>query len=227
MNLAYELIRSGRRRKTLSLTIKQGGKIVIRAPRHVPLTEIDGFFNRKLAWIRSKLAAATVPRDKMDDEDLGAAGKITFLGASYPVVIEGAAGRKAEISFDGECFLLAPEAAAAGKDLLRAWYRRAAAAFLPGRVSFFAGLWDSHPRSVRISKARARWGSCSADNRLAFSWRLIMAPPPVIDYVVVHELAHIREKNHSPRFWRLVEELCPDYRQQRRWLRSEGAALLR
>ncbi|HPX82802.1 MAG TPA: M48 family metallopeptidase, partial [Syntrophales bacterium] len=82
--------------------------------------------------------------------------------------------------------------------------------------------WGCRARSVRISEARSRWGSCSAANRLAFSWRLMIAPPAVIDYVVVHELAHLREKNHSPRFWALVGEICPDYRQRRRWLKTAG-----
>jgi len=227
MNLTYELIRSGNRHKTLSLTVKQGGRIEIRAPRHVPRAEIDGFFNRKLAWIRRKLADVTAPREPAAGAELTAGDEAMFLGVSYPVIMNGDGGGSAGLSFDGERFLLAPADAAAGKDLLRVWYRRAAASFLPARVAFFAELWGCRCRSVRISKARARWGSCSADNRLAFSWRLMMVPPPVIDYVVVHELAHIREKNHSPRFWALVGELCPDYRERRRWLRSEGAELFR
>jgi len=71
----------------------------------------------------------------------------------------------------------------------------------------------------------ARWGSCSAANRLAFSWRLILAPPEAIDYVVVHELAHMKEKSHAPAFWRLVAAASPDYREQRDWLRRNGATL--
>ncbi|MCS7122892.1 MAG: M48 family metallopeptidase, partial [Candidatus Micrarchaeota archaeon] len=78
---------------------------------------------------------------------------------------------------------------------------------------------------VRITNARRRWGSCSSSNNLNFSWRLIMAPLEVIDYVVVHELVHTRIKNHSKAFWRMVEAVMPDYDRQRRWLRENGHML--
>jgi len=225
MNLTYELIRSGKRKKTLSLSVRQGGRIVIQDPRHVPQVEIDSFFSRKRDWIRRKLDFLASVREPEQSDALAAGDQIMFLGSSCPVVMSGSESGGTGLAFDGGRFLLAPAAALSGKRRLRDWYGRAAAVFLPARVNFLAGLCGCTPRSVRISKARSRWGSCSADDRLAFSWRLMMVPPPVVDYVVIHELAHIREKNHSPRFWALVEKHCPDYRQRRRWLKNEGAVL--
>jgi predicted metal-dependent hydrolase len=228
MDLTYQLIRSRKRKKTLSLTVKPEGMVVIQAPYPVPQTEIDGFFQRKLPWIRQKLAtlALQVSREIPRSDALAAGDKALFLGVAYPVIINGINLNGDNLAFDGSSFLLSPCAAASGKDSLRTWYQRAASSFLPDRVRDYEGIMGCHSRSIRISRARSRWGSCSADNRLAFSWRLMMAPPPVIDYVVVHELAHIREKNHSTRFWSLVGEICPDYRNQRRWLRIAGAGLL-
>lgn len=228
MDLTYQLVRSKKRKRTLSLTVKPGGVVVIRAPYPVPQAEIDGFFQRKLPWIRRKLStlAPHVPREIPGSEALAAGDQALFLGVAYPVIINGINLNGDHLNFDGHRFILSPSAAATGKESLRIWYREAAWSFLPDRVRAYEGIMGCNSRSVRISAARSRWGSCSADNRLAFSWRLIMAPPSVIDYVVVHELAHIREKNHSPRFWSLVGGICPGYKDQRRWLRSAGAGLL-
>ncbi|MCK9392139.1 MAG: M48 family metallopeptidase [Syntrophales bacterium] len=227
MDLTYQLVRSKKRKKTLSLTVKPGGMVVIQAPYPVPQAEIEGFFQRKLPWIRQKLSmlALQVPREIPRSEALAAGDKASFLGVSYPVIINGVDLNGGNLSFDGSCFILSPNTAASGKESLRSWYKQEASSFLPDRVSTYEGIMGGKCRSVRISTARSRWGSCSADNRLAFSWRLMMAPPPVIDYVVIHELAHIREKNHSPHFWALVGKICPDYRNQRRWLRIAGAGL--
>ena len=79
--------------------------------------------------------------------------------------------------------------------------------------------------TVRLSSARTRWGSCSARGNLNFHWKLILMPPEVLDYVVVHELAHRREMNHSPRFWAIVEKVLPDYKERRRWLKENGATV--
>jgi len=227
MDLTYQLVRSKKRKKTLSLTVKPGGMVVIQAPYPVPRAEIDGFFQRKLPWIRQKMAtlALQVHRKIPGDEALAAGDQAVFLGVPYPVIINEINLNGGNLTFDGNRFVLSPYAAASGKDSLRTWYQQSASSFLPDRVSVYEGIMGCNSRSVRVSRARSRWGSCSADNRLAFSWRLMMAPPAVIDYVVVHELAHIQEKNHSSRFWSLVGNICPDYRNQRRWLRIEGNGL--
>lgn len=227
MDLTYQLVRSRKRKKTLSLTVKQGGMVVIQAPYPVPQAEIDGFFQRKLPWIRQKMAtlARQIHREMPGGEALAAGDQALFLGVAYPVIINGINLNGGNLTFDGSRFILSPSTAAAGKDSLRDWYRQAASSFMPDRVRAYEGIMGCNCRSVRISRARSRWGSCSVDNRLAFSWRLMMAPPAVIDYVVVHELAHIREKNHSPSFWSLVGKICPDYRNQRHWLRITGAGL--
>jgi predicted metal-dependent hydrolase len=228
LDMTYQLVRSSKRKKTMSLTIKPGGMVVIQAPYPVPRAEIDGFFQRKLPWIRQKLStlALTDDREVPRSEALAAGDQALFLGVAYPVLIDGSNRNGERLHFDGRRFILSPAAVATGKEALRAWYWQEAASLLPDRVRDYEKIMACHARAVRISAARSRWGSCSADNRLAFSWRLIMAPRAVIDYVVVHELAHVREKNHSPRFWSFVGEICPDYKDRRRWLRSTGAGLL-
>ncbi|MFC1568317.1 M48 family metallopeptidase [Candidatus Margulisiibacteriota bacterium] len=98
--------------------------------------------------------------------------------------------------------------------------RELAKKIIPQRVKYYSEMTGLKPACVRISSARKRWGSCGAKGTLNFAWRLVLAPPPVIDYVVVHELVHLVERDHSRRFWSRVGEVMPDYKVQRRWLRS-------
>ena len=107
----------------------------------------------------------------------------------------------------------------------RAGWRRVAREKIIERCRYFSELTGYSPISVRINNARSRWGSCGAKGTINFSWRLALAPSAVIDYVVVHELAHLIERNHSARFWRRVAEVIPDHNLHRRWLRQNGHLL--
>ncbi|MEE8638122.1 MAG: M48 family metallopeptidase [Candidatus Margulisiibacteriota bacterium] len=106
----------------------------------------------------------------------------------------------------------------------QAW-RELARNRIPERCKYFSDLTGLRPRSIRITEANKRWGSCGARGGLNFSWRLILAPPEVIDYVIVHELVHLVERNHSKHFWRRVAEVLPDYKIHRRWLKVKGYLL--
>ena len=104
-------------------------------------------------------------------------------------------------------------------------YRKRAKERLLEQTAYFAKIMNVTYGTVRLSSARTRWGSCSARGNLNFHWKLILMPPEVLDYVVVHELAHRREMNHSPRFWAIVEKVLPDYKERRRWLKENGATV--
>ncbi len=108
---------------------------------------------------------------------------------------------------------------------LEAPYRQAAKEYIPKRVAYYAELLDVTYATISIRDQKTRWGSCSSKGNLSFSWRLILAPPKVLDYVVVHELCHRKEMNHSPRFWALVESIIPDYKIHRKWLKENGEKL--
>lgn len=112
-----------------------------------------------------------------------------------------------------------------GEEELRALQRRGREVF-PARCAYFAPLLGVRYGRIGVRKQRSKWGSCSAKGNLSFNCLLLLAPESVLDYVVAHELCHLREMNHSKRFWVLVEGLCPDYREARRWLRANGGALL-
>lgn len=104
-------------------------------------------------------------------------------------------------------------------------YRQAAKEYVPKRVDYYASVLGVSYERIRIAEQKTRWGSCSSKGTLSFNWKLMLAPPKVLDYVVVHELCHIKEMNHSPRFWKLVEEIMPDYKEYRTWLKENGNTL--
>lgn len=104
-------------------------------------------------------------------------------------------------------------------------FRKAAKEYIPYRVSYFHRLTGGHYTSITIRDQKSRWGSCSGTGTLSFNYRLMMAPPKILDYVVVHELCHLTHMNHSKDFWNMVESILPDYKESRQWLKEHGREL--
>ncbi len=125
---------------------------------------------------------------------------------------------------------VAPRATASEKSAyqkrLEAPYKKAAADYFPKRAAYYAPLLGVTYSRITIRDQKTRWGSCSSKGTLSFNWRLMLAPPKILDYVVVHELCHLREMNHSPRFWALVASILPDYKESRKWLKENGNSLI-
>ncbi len=111
------------------------------------------------------------------------------------------------------------------REQLEKWYRREAAAVFEEKAEEFAKRLHVSFEDIRIKDQKSRWGSCSSKRNMNFNWRLLMAPEPVCDYVIIHELCHLIHMNHSADFWNLVESICPDYRQYKKWLREKGKLL--
>ncbi len=111
------------------------------------------------------------------------------------------------------------------RDALERWYRRQASTVFEERLTYCNASYNFTWASVAIKSQKTRWGSCSRQGNLNFNWRLLLAPPAILDYVVIHELCHLQEHNHAASFWALVERACPDYRDHRRWLRLHGHEL--
>lgn len=219
----YTLVRSARRRKTLSLQVLPEGTVLVQAPRHTPRREIDDFFRRKQPWIARKRREQAARRPHV--RRIAAGETFLYLGLPYPLEIVPPSNRVEPLVFTGQTFRLHETYVRIGKSLFIRWYRHRAITYLTGRVTVLSPRLGVLPRGLRIGQARHRWGSCSPENRLSFPWRLIMAPPDVIDYVVVHELAHIREKSHAPAFWALVDCAAPRHREHRRWLKDHDHLL--
>ncbi|HOP81884.1 MAG TPA: M48 family metallopeptidase [Fervidobacterium sp.] len=151
--------------------------------------------------------------------------KIPYLGVERPVIVID--DELLTFKYNGESFLVHRRYLEDLSTLAENWLRRQAAIYIPTRVRFLSTrVGITKYKKIRISNARSRWGSCSSKGTLSFNWRLIMAPVGVIDYVIIHELAHIVEMNHSRNFWKVVDMIMPDYADKRKWLRMYGHKLM-
>jgi predicted metal-dependent hydrolase len=209
---AYTLIRS--RRRTVAIYIRKGS-VEVHAPLKMPESDIDKFVASKEQWITKYLAQSQVNAEQREAFRVNYGDTLTLRGAEYPLTVK--SGTRA--GFDGERFYLPPGLAPERiKAVVVQIYRRLARLFIAERVARYAELMGVSPSAVKISGAKTRWGSCSTKKSLNFSWRLVLAEDAVIDYVVVHELAHITEMNHSARFWEIIARVLPDYRERRKRL---------
>lgn len=211
-------LRRSARAKRFTLSVSRvDGRPNLTLPARAAEHEARDFLARQAGWLAEAMARVPPARP------VAAGRALPFRG--LPVVLEARPGRGAARVEDGRLIVAgAPEdAPARARAFLRAQARDAlvpAARTYAGRVGREAG-------TIALRDTRSRWGSCSSTGTLSFSWRLIMAPPEVLDYVAAHEAAHLAEMNHGPRFWALVERLRPDWRESRDWLRRHGAELHR
>ncbi|HEV2058981.1 MAG TPA: SprT family zinc-dependent metalloprotease, partial [Solirubrobacteraceae bacterium] len=170
-------------------------------------------------WIERRLHAASALR-----ATLAARGPtLPYLG--QPLTLTPQDGRTRAHRTQNNTLLVPADADRAAQAIER-WYRRAAAREIAPRLEEAAAALGTSYTTLSIRGQRTRWGSCSSTGAMSFNWRLLLAPPPVLGYVVWHEACHLRVMDHSPRFWALVRSHCPEYEEQRRWLRRHGATLV-
>ncbi|MDR1131771.1 MAG: M48 family metallopeptidase [Oscillospiraceae bacterium] len=205
----YTLTRSNR--KTIALYIRDDAAIEVRAPLKLTKRDIDKFVESKADWIAEKVALKREQSAAREDFVLDYNALVAYRGKAYP--LEAKPGNRC--GFDDVRFYvppgLSPEQVKSAAEQI---YHMLAKRDLTAKVLDFAKQMGVMPTAVKINGATTHWGSCSVKKSLNFSWRLMMAEDDVIDYVVVHELAHITEMNHSARFWALVERILPDYRER-------------
>jgi hypothetical protein len=210
------------RRKTVALIVQPNGRLIVRAPLRTSKKEIRLLVEKNAEWIKNKQEVVKstvipfVPRQFVAGEEF------YYLGNPYPLEI--VSTKHPALKLDGKFYLsktVLPEARA----VFERWYKGQALDVLTSRVQHFASLNGFRVTQVKVSSARTRWGSCSARGVLSFTWRLVMAPLPMIDYVVVHELIHLKVRNHSRQFWDQVNLLMPDYKERRSWLKEHGRSL--
>ncbi len=215
-----QIVRS--KRKTLALIVKPDGSLIVRAPLRASEKSIREFVESNVRWIEKKQAEALAflppaPKQYIPGE------LFMYLGNAYSLEI--IKNQKKPLLFDGK-FKLAESARGKGGLAFEHWYRAQAKQILAERVDFYANQYGLQYKKIGITSARTRWGSCGVNGSLNFSWRLILAPLEVVDYVVVHELVHTVFHNHSQRFWKRVEKIMPDYKERRKWLRKDGQQLM-
>ncbi|MHB8111957.1 MAG: M48 family metallopeptidase [Bellilinea sp.] len=214
------IIRS--RRKTVALVVTPEGHLEVRAPQRLSRDQIDDIVTQKAKWIFKNLARSRKASAAVNTHELVEGARIWYLGSSHPLHVSERGAARVQFATG---FCLPKSALPKAADLLTAWYKNQARHLLSERTDYYARQFGLKYRSIRITSARTRWGSCSRLNSLSFTWRLVMAPLEIIDYIVLHELAHILQKNHSRAFWEQVERMLPDYRSRRAWLKANGRLL--
>jgi predicted metal-dependent hydrolase len=204
-------------RRSIALEIAPDGQFIVRAPNFAGDEVIQKFINSKRNWIdkvynrtRQRLALFK-PKQFVTGENF------LYLGNEHALYV--ARDMHGKFIFEDK-FILNERYLPRARILFERWYKEEAFMFFTLRCKFYAENMGVRYNSIALSGAKYRWGTCYPGAKLRFNWRLIMAPKEVIDYVVVHELAHLIEPNHSSRFWAVVEKTFQDYREARKWLKE-------
>ncbi|OCP23800.1 MULTISPECIES: M48 family metallopeptidase [unclassified Ensifer] len=214
-------IRQNSRATRMTLRIEPGGRALkLTIPQGLADREVTAFLNRHQGWLMTKLARFS------GESQLEEGGSILIRGVAHRIERTGKIRGLTETVIVGEDPILR---VSGGEEHLRRrivdFLKKEARHDLDRLVAVYAGRIGRRPKSLSLKDTRSRWGSCSADGALSFSWRIVMAPSKVIAYLAAHEVAHLQEMNHGPDFWALCEKLCPDTNDAKRWLRRNGTML--
>ena len=204
------------KRSSVSIRIMPNGSVKVLVPYFYPKIFINKILQEKADWIKEKQTLLQ-KRNTVKKNN-----HYLYLGKSYPLQYR--EGQKELIELDDKLYIGSPNPKYV-TTYLTSWYKQQARKVIIQRVASYAKRAGLEYRSVSITSADTRWGSCSSQKTLNFNWKLVMAPPEVIDYVIAHELAHLTELNHSRDFWETVRKMYPLYRQYRTWLNRNGNLL--
>lgn len=209
------LVKPSARARRISLRVSRvDGGVMLTVPLRVSVAEGLSFARTQIDWLRQALARLPRP------DPIRFGMSVPFEGRSLLIV----PGRTKAPVVEGDWLVVGEEPDRLGLRI-EAFFRHVARLRLQQATEAHATALGRRFRKITIRDTRSRWGSCAADGSLSYSWRLVMAPPSVLDYVAAHEVAHLVEMNHSPAFWAVVAGLRPDYARDRAWLKREGGAL--
>lgn len=223
----YQIIRRPRR-KTLAISISPDCSVRILAPARLHEHEIAELVRQKSGWIEEKITLLNERQKQLRCKQYISGEVFRYLGKNYPLHILNNNDIQAAKLKNGRFQVSLPKDMPMQIqqqtiiDLLTTWYKKHALARMTRETKRLAKHISKVPKSVGIKDYTSRWGSCHPDGRIYFNWRLIMAPPTISEYVVVHELCHLIHGNHSKKFWNLVTPILPDYKERRKWLRLNG-----
>jgi len=208
------------------LTVTMGKGLRVSAPLRVSMRELPKFIHEKSDWVLDKLDQFEKLERKIHKQRYRIGSKVLFLGKPYIIRVYESSSKKTRITMNGrelEMYLPKMEFPEGRERYLQrlvwAWYRIQARKVIGHRVLQFASIMRVKPGAITIKKQRSRWGSCSAEGNLNFNLLLMMMPPRVLDYVIIHELAHLVELNHSPKYWSIVDAYCPQRKACQHWLK--------
>jgi hypothetical protein len=224
-DIDYQLL-PGSERKTTDIIIERNGSIVVRPPHDYSPEQVDAVVESKRLWIYRNLAewrdlnSTAIVREWVNGETF------LYLGRSYRLSLVSEQDCDLILK-EGRFFLhrglIEKGSSTSAKLAFEHYYTNKGIDRISQRVKYFAEKVGVVPASVKIKELSYRWASCSKTDALTFHWKCMMAPPKIIDYIVVHELCHIHHRNHTDAFWNEVDKVMPDYRERKNWLKKNGA----
>ena len=209
------------RRTTVELAVERDGSLTIRAPEGTGTGTLEGFVRDRQFWIYTKLAEKSALLHPGPAKEFVSGEGFRYLGRSYRLLLVD--DQDVPLKLEAGRFKLRRSEAGRGREHFVAWYKTHALAWFRRRVRLFGPRIGADPARVEVRDLGYRWGSCGHAGGVNFHWQTILLPANAVDYVVVHELVHLREANHTPAFWTRVERVLPDFAQRKAWLATNGA----
>ena len=216
-----------KRKKTISLRVKDN-RLIIKAPKAVSKRSLDELIQRKQNWIMER-AIMNFEEQNLRNREFIDNDKFYYRGKEYGLSLS--AGREETVKIVEGLIVVTfiddrPIDRIGIKTLLEGWYFKESIKILKKRTNEFAKKMKVQPSGMTVKNYVSKWGSCTAHNKISYNWRIIMAPDYIIDYLIIHELSHITEPNHSKDFWQTVAKYCDGYQTKRKWLRENGYRLI-
>jgi predicted metal-dependent hydrolase len=213
--LVFEIRRSSRR-KTLGLTVDRSGELVVHAPESAGLSELEQWIRKKLLWVHRKLAIKEALAPRMRSPEYVAGETFHYLGRGYRLAVVDQ--QEQSLVFDGHHFVLRRDARPTAHEQFRKWYIDSGSEWIVKRVSLMSRRVAAAPSRVEVRDLGYHWGSCGRTGAVFFNWRLLQLPARLADYVICHELVHLREPHHGPAFWAQLDSVQPDWRERKEQL---------
>jgi len=211
------------KRKSLAIAIQPDGNLLVKAPLMLSDNEILKWVKTKTGWIIRQRAKILEQQSLNQPKHYITGEKFLYQGLEYELEVRVSQGRAGMVGVVEDKIVLFSKSHEEKEvqRILKEWYVKQAKAEIPRRVRYWAAKMEESFQTITIKNQKKRWGSCSSARNLNFNWQLIMAPVEVLDYVVVHELCHLSQMNHSRAFWEEVEKVLPDYKVHKKWLEEQ------
>jgi predicted metal-dependent hydrolase len=223
----HYILKQGFRINYIRLEIWPDQGLIVIVPPKCEKKYIQDFIKSKKDWIFKKLAQQAERRKMEQERELNHEDIIQFLGNDIRITVIPGSNRSDRVSLEKDLLFISPNGSGKSiNELVEDWYRFQAKLLINEKVELFSKEMGLEYKGFGIRGQKTRWGSCSRKRILSFNWKLMKAPETIIDYVVIHELAHIKEMNHSSKFWDVVGEYYPRYKQSRLWLRKNQDLLV-
>lgn len=213
------------KRKSISLQCLPDGELLVHAPSRMSKREILGFVEKKSCWIERFRQTLLLSRQRENELTLTDGSLFPLLGRSFRVTRTEDGKASVFVDYEEERIVIKAKDDVEARMALLDSIRQSADTYLPIRVGELASHMKLVYKAIRVKDQKTRWGSCSSQGNLNLNARIMLAPPEVIDYLIIHELAHLVQMNHSAAFYRIVERFCPEYRRHQRWLKDQGYLL--